>query len=299
MMYARALHLLGALSCALGFFNPALAAEARANEPTAPPAVKPRLLVPRYEYYPVLSLRLGEVGRVLLKYKIDATGRPESVSVALSESPRLEAAAIRVLESAVVENGDSADLRGSPEKWELAVLFELDSCGKLTSPDPKATLVVKVCGKRSIVVSESGQVLRRTPDQPPGDAALEAATRKAEEGDLDQQRWLCSLFAYWNRITDPHPEKWCEIGARVGDPYSEAMLADLYYVGRGVSLDYERAFQLYRDAAARGMDFAQLMLGAMYVLGRGVSEDRETGFAWLQRSAQQPNPVERSGPDHK
>lgn len=64
------------------------------------------------------------------------------------------------------------------------------------------------------------------------------------------------------------------------------LLADLYYVGRGVSLNYERAFQLYRGPAARGLDFAQLMLGAMYILGRGVPEDREAGLAWLQRSMQ-------------
>jgi TonB family protein len=290
MMYVRTLHLLGTLSCALGFFNPALVGEARANEPTALPPVEPRLLVPRDQYYPVLSLRLGEEGHVLLRYKIDASGRPAGVSVIQSESPRLEAAAIRVLERAVIENGGSAELRGSPEAWKLAVLFELDSCGEFTRPDPKSTMVISVCGKRSVVVSESGQVSRRTPDQPPGDAALREAIRKAEEGDLDQQRWLCSQFAYWNRITDAHPEKWCEFGARVGDPYSEAMLADLYYAGRGVSLDYKRAFQLYRDAAAHGLDFAQLMLGAMYVLGRGVSEDRETGLAWLQRSTQQHDP---------
>jgi hypothetical protein len=275
----------------LGCFNAALVAEARANEPKASaPVVKPRLLIPRNDYYPVLSLRLGEVGRVLLKYKIDANGRPDSISVTLSESPRLEATAIGILQSAIVENSDSAQLRASPEAWELAVLFELDSCGKLTSPDPKATMVVRVCGKRSVVVSESGQVSSRTPNQPPDNAALREAIRKAEEGDLERQRWLCSQLAYWNRITDLHPEKWCEMGARVGDPYSEAMLADLYYLGRGVPLDYERAFQLYGDAAARGLDFAQLMLGAMYVLGRGVSEDPATGRAWLQRSMQQQDP---------
>jgi TonB family protein len=273
-MYVRTLHWLGTLSCALGFFNSALAVVARANEPTALPLVEPRLLVPRKEYYPVLSRRLGEAGRVLLRYRVDANGRPESVSVALSESARLEAAAITVLEDAVIENGGSAELRGSPKVWELTVLFELDPCGKRTRPDPKAT-VVTVCGKRSIVVSESGPVSRWTPDQPPGDVALREATQKAEKGDLDQQRWLCSQFAYWNRITDPHPDNWCEMGARVGDPYSEAMLADFYYVGRGVSLDYERAFQLYRDAAARGLDFAQSMLGAMYILGeRGARGSR-------------------------
>jgi TonB family protein len=275
------LHLLSTLPYALVFLNLAPLAEAHANGPK----VEPRLLVPRYEYYPVLSLRLGEVGRVLLEYKIDANGRPQNVSVTLSESPRLEAAAIRVLESATIENGSRADLRGSTETWELAVLFELDSCGKLTTPDPKATLV-KVCGKRSVPVSESGQVLKQTFDQLPDDATLGQAIRKAEGGDLDQQRWLCSQFAYWNRTVDPHSDKWCKAGARVGDPYSEAMLADLYYTGRGVSLDYERAFQLYGDAAAHDLDFAQLMLGAMYVLGRGVPEDREKGLAWLQRSAQ-------------
>jgi hypothetical protein len=225
-------------------------------------------------------------GRILLEYKIDANGRPENVTVILSEAPRLEAAAIRVLENAIVENGNRADLRGSAETWQLAVLFELDPCGKLTSPDPNATTIVKVCGKRSVPVSESGRVLKQAPNQLPDNATVAEAIRNAEGGDLDQQRWLCSQYAYWNRTFDPHPDKWCEVGAQTGAPYSEAMLADLYYAGRGVSLDYERALQLNADPAAHDLDFAQLMLGAMYVLGRGAPENRETGLAWLQRSAQ-------------
>jgi TPR repeat protein len=282
MICNRMLHVLSTLLCALAFFNLAALAEAHANGST----VKPRLLVPRYEYYPVLSLRLGEMGRILLEYKIDANGRPANVTVILSESPRLEAAAIRVLESAIVENGNRADLRGSTETWKLAVLFELDPCGKLTSPDPKATTIVKICGKRSVPVSESGRVLKQAPNQLPDNATVAESIRKAEGGDLDEQRWLCSQYAYWNRTLDPHPGKWCEVGAQTGDPYSEAMLADLYYAGRGVPLDYERALQLYEDAAAHDLDFAQLMLGAMYVLGRGAPENRETGLAWLQRSTQ-------------
>jgi len=248
----------------------------------------PKLIVPSEgrEYYPLLSRRLGESGRVLLQYNVGVNGRPENVSVVLSDSgsPYLEAAAIRWLENVRIESNDTVSA-GPRKTWSLAVVFQLDSCGKLAGRELQANVVVRLCSRRSIWVpqrlagSKAAPAVERSPE-----LAIQEDMRKAEQGDHEAQRSLCSAHVYWKLTAGEHPEKWCEMAAQVGDPYAKAMLADLYFTGRGVSVDYERAFQLYKDAAVHGLDFAQMVLGAMYVLGRGVDRDPEAGLQWLQRS---------------
>ena len=278
------------ICCALRVFVVTLPAALSAASPLAarPAAAtdRPRITVPKdREYYPVLSRRLGESGRVLLEFRIGANRSPENVSVVLSDSglPYLEAAAIRLLEDAHIESKDSVSAE-PPSTWSLAVIFELDSCGKLASPAPQAT-VVRLCSRRSAWVPDVPPGLRATPAaELSANVAIQDDLRKAEQGDHEAQRSLCSAHVYWDQPTGEHPEKWCEIAARAGDPYAEAMLADLYFSGRGVALDYERAFELYKDAAAHDLDFAQMVLGALYILGRGVDRNPEVGLQWLRRS---------------
>jgi hypothetical protein len=265
---------------------------ASAGEQTDRAETQPKVVVPPSQYYPLLSKRLNETGRVVLRYSLGPNARPHDIVVLLSDSPRLEAAAVRLLEDALIETPAEAHPENGTKSWELAVLFELDSCQKLTSPNPNAT-VVRLCAKRSVVVGQSAETVN--PFQPPKDADVREAARQAERGDVNARRWLCSLYVYWKVSADEHPERWCELAVRDGNPYSAAMLADLYYAGRGVSLDYARAFQLYKGAAVRGMGFAQMMLGAMYVLGRGVEPDREAGLVWLERSMEDRHPPEDNG----
>lgn len=55
------------------------------------------------------------------------------------------------------------------------------------------------------------------------------------------------------------------------------------------SRDYERAFELYSQAAQWGHKGAQYVLGEMYSSGKGTKEDDVLGLAWLEVAAEARN----------
>ncbi|MBE0442436.1 sel1 repeat family protein [Psychrobacter sp. FME13] len=64
-------------------------------------------------------------------------------------------------------------------------------------------------------------------------------------------------------------------------------LGSLYYSGRGVKEDYDKAFELYTKAAAQGEALAQFNLGEMYYYGDSVSQDYNKAYEWYQKAADQ------------
>jgi TPR repeat protein len=62
-------------------------------------------------------------------------------------------------------------------------------------------------------------------------------------------------------------------------------LAWLYYHGKYVTQDYNKATQLYLFAAQNGSAEAQNMMGILYSKGQGVEMNRTTAFEWLKKSA--------------
>ena len=64
-------------------------------------------------------------------------------------------------------------------------------------------------------------------------------------------------------------------------------LADKYYEGE--EEDYDKAFALYVEAAAKGSLYALARLGWCYVQGEGVEEDEQKGFALIRESAEKGN----------
>ena len=64
-------------------------------------------------------------------------------------------------------------------------------------------------------------------------------------------------------------------------------LADKYCEGE--EEDYDKAFALYVEAAAKGSLYALARLGWCYVQGAGVEEDEQKGFALIRESAEKGN----------
>ena len=62
-----------------------------------------------------------------------------------------------------------------------------------------------------------------------------------------------------------------------------------YYKGDGVSVDKQKAVELWRKAAELGNDKAQYNLGIMYFEGDGVAKDVSESEKWLKKSADQGN----------
>jgi len=71
-------------------------------------------------------------------------------------------------------------------------------------------------------------------------------------------------------------------------PRKKYSRANNYYLGiNGCEQNYEKAFQLYQDAASHGHRLAQCCLGVCYYLGDGTSPDMELSKKWLTLSAKQ------------
>lgn len=68
--------------------------------------------------------------------------------------------------------------------------------------------------------------------------------------------------------------------ARDGDPKSQASLGFMYYSGKGVRRDDQRALFWFRRAADAGQPTAQFFLGLQYLYGRGVPRDLAKAYSW-------------------
>ncbi|GAA6171999.1 hypothetical protein NBRC116592_16690 [Colwellia sp. KU-HH00111] len=77
--------------------------------------------------------------------------------------------------------------------------------------------------------------------------------------------------------------------AAKGSKFSYFPLGGLYFDGRGVEKDIAQAFKWYQKAAEQGDVDGQLMLGKMYASGTGVEKDLTKAFQWYQKAAEQGN----------
>jgi uncharacterized protein len=75
--------------------------------------------------------------------------------------------------------------------------------------------------------------------------------------------------------------------AEAGFADGQYELGQMYEIGTGVPLDYEKSFYWYSKAAAQGLALAQNRLGAAYAEGKGVTLDDRRAFEWFSKAAEQ------------
>jgi len=76
--------------------------------------------------------------------------------------------------------------------------------------------------------------------------------------------------------------------AEQGHAISAAQVASLYFEGRGVTRDVDKALTWWRSAAERGDIGAQYALGSLYLFGNGgVQKNIEDGLRWLEAAGSQ------------
>ena len=68
--------------------------------------------------------------------------------------------------------------------------------------------------------------------------------------------------------------------AQRGDAKSQASLGFLYYSGKGVRRDDQKALLWFSRAAEAGQPTAQFFLGLQYYYGRGVRRDLARAYSW-------------------
>lgn len=75
------------------------------------------------------------------------------------------------------------------------------------------------------------------------------------------------------------------VQAESGDADARFALGTLYYYGKGVLRDYQKAAYWYRKAADQGNALAQNALAIMYMKGDGVSRDDRKAFDLFREAA--------------
>ena len=89
------------------------------------------------------------------------------------------------------------------------------------------------------------------------------------------------------KVTEHKDEIKLQKKAEQGDGEAQCVLADMYYNGDGVPVNYEKAIKWYRRAADKGHVKAQYILGLMYYNGEGVIKDDLTAAIHWTNSAKQ------------
>lgn len=72
--------------------------------------------------------------------------------------------------------------------------------------------------------------------------------------------------------------------AQAGDAVAQNNLGHMYFDGRGVPVDYERAVMWLNKAAAQGNVEAQVYLGVAYWYGRGVTQDPNKACSFFAKA---------------
>ncbi len=73
------------------------------------------------------------------------------------------------------------------------------------------------------------------------------------------------------------------------NPEAPLKLAEMYFQGKGVEKDFEKAAQYYEGASLKGNAEAQLKLGNLYVKGLGVEKDYAKAEHWYKKAVKQGN----------
>ena len=86
-------------------------------------------------------------------------------------------------------------------------------------------------------------------------------------------------------IKDEMVQRWL-IAAEKGDAKAQFNLAISYYNGVGISKDWGKAMQWFKEAGRQRIVDALYMLGMMFQFGKGVVPDGKEAFRWYYKAAE-------------
>jgi hypothetical protein len=103
--------------------------------------------------------------------------------------------------------------------------------------------------------------------------------------------FLICAYSMMAQATSSHIEDQTQSGGAPRDAKQELKMAEDYYFGSGVPLDYKQAFVHYKNAADQGSAEGQTALGYLYLNGVGVAQNDAQAALWYGRAAEQGNAV--------
>ena len=112
---------------------------------------------------------------------------------------------------------------------------------------------------------------------------------KAEQGDAAAQNDLGVMYFEGKDIEQDYEKaaEWFLKAAKQGNGNAQRYLGYMYYHGKGVEQNYEKAAEYWRKAAEQGIAVAQFNLGYIYESGEGVPRDYAKAAEWYKKAAAQ------------
>ena len=119
------------------------------------------------------------------------------------------------------------------------------------------------------------------------EVATEEERRRAEQGDADAQALLAVVYYNGRGVQVDYEEavRWARLAADQGNALGQNMLAAAYYNGYGVEQDYYEAARWAQPAAEENEPRAQIVLGMLHWHGNGVPRDLVSAYTWLSIAA--------------
>ena len=118
---------------------------------------------------------------------------------------------------------------------------------------------------------------------------LVAEDESAEDGIVENACFYLGYIMYHNDTEkdDAEAATWFEKAIEKGNVNAITYLGSMYGDGKGVTQDYEKAIELYKQAADTGEDYAMNNLGRIYEYGeRGQEINLEEALKWYKLAAE-------------
>ncbi|MCQ8130941.1 hypothetical protein NP596_20975, partial [Methylomonas sp. WSC-6] len=106
------------------------------------------------------------------------------------------------------------------------------------------------------------------------------------DSDADVAAENCYAYRYGDKLRQINFAQafdWCHRSARFGNPNSQTLLGELYYLGLGGEPDWRQAAQWFETAAKQGHAHAQYMLYRIYAVSNDLAEQEKAEY-WLQQA---------------
>lgn len=119
------------------------------------------------------------------------------------------------------------------------------------------------------------------------EANLETLQKSAENGDVDSLLKLAEMYYQGNEVNLDYKKAldFYTKAAKQGNATAQNILGNMYYHGEGVTADNNLAFEWYKKAAEQGFGEAQQKLGEMYETGCGVEQDLAQSTYWYNKAS--------------
>jgi TPR repeat protein len=118
---------------------------------------------------------------------------------------------------------------------------------------------------------------------------VKALQASAEKGDAKAQVQLAQVYMEGKGVTVDFKKAyaWFSRAADQGNLEAYTKLGEMYEAGCGVPVDGGKAVECFKKAAEKGYVGAQFDLGQIYAMGTGIPADQQEAVKWFKLAAEQ------------